>query len=221
MLKHCLPFLITIIFCQPLMAETVYITDTFEAPLRSGATTAYRIKALLKSGTSLNLLETDIESGYSKVITKKGTEGWILTSNLIDTPIARNKITAIEKKITTLLQQRINNKATIAELKTAGTDLQNDNQALNKSNNKLTDELTHIKNISSHSININQRNKTLTETNQHLQNQLDLLSAENARLKTNTNNDFFLYGAGTITIGLLIGLLIPALRPKRKDPGWV
>ena len=221
MLKRCLSILIMICFCQTLKAEMVYVTDVFEVPLRTGMTNAYRIKALLKSGTSLDLLETDSESGYSRVITKKGTEGWILTHNLIKDPVARKRIPAMDQKMQKFLQQKNNAETAAGELKEANASLQSDNQALNELNNKLADELAYIQQVSGSSIKINQRNKELTEENQQLQNQLDLLSAENSRIKGDTSNDFFLYGAGTIILGIILGLVISSLRPKRKDPGWV
>lgn len=221
MLKHYLPVLIMIGLCSSAQAETVYVTDTCEASLRSGKTKAYRIMASLKSGTPLDLLLTDTESGYSQVMTRKGTEGWILTRHLIKTPVANDRIGAIEQKMQQCLQQKSSLQTTDVELSNANTRLQNDNQALNELNNKLADELAYIQQVSGNSLNLNQRNKELIEENQQLKNQADLLLAELSRIKNDAKNDFFLYGAGTITLGIILGLVIPSLRPKRKDPGWV
>ncbi len=221
MLKRCLTVLIMIGLCSAAQAQTVYVTDTCEAPLRSGKTNAYRIMASLKSGTPLDLLLTDTESGYSQVMTRKDTQGWILTRHLIKTPVAKDRLGVIEQKMQQCSQQNSSLQTADAELREATTRLQNDNQALNELNNKLADELAYIQQVSGNSLNLNQRNKELIEENQQLKNRTDLLLSELSRIKNDVTNDFFLYGAGTIMLGIILGLFIPSLRPKRKDPGWV
>lgn len=204
-----------------LHAETRYVTDEFRAPLRSGQTNAYRIKAELKSGTAVELVQSNAETGYSQVKTNRGTEGWILTRYLVDQPIARDRLANAQRQLNNSVGEKRELIANQEELKLATQDLQKDNQSLQEINTKLLDELTYIKQISGNAVTINQRNQQLIEENQQLQNKVELLTAENDRLKDDSNQDFFLYGAGTILLGLILGLTIPSFRPKRKDPGWV
>ena len=214
--------LLTALFLSSsVLAETVYVTDSFRAPIRSGKTNGYRVIAELKSGISVTLIEHDKASGYSKIKTRSGIEGWILTRYLLNEPISRHKLIALQKSLKTWQKDKNTLKLHNKDLQKSSTSLQADNQTLTNLNNKLKEELGYVKKISGNAININQRNQQLTEENQQLQNQTDLLSSENTRLKENSKHDFFLLGAGTVILGLFLGLIIPSFRPKRKDTGWV
>lgn len=220
-MKNAWLIIAALLLSATLRAETLYITDSFRVPLRTGNTNAYRIIAELKTGTAIELLETDTESGYSKVRTKRGTEGWVLTRYLISQPVAKIRLEAAEKKLKELSDQKIMLKGSQSELEQTAEKLQEDNQALKTFNTKLSDELNYIKQVSGNTVAINQRNQELIEENQQLQNQIELLTAETDRLKDDTNKEFFLYGAGAILLGIFLGLTIPSIRRKRKDPGWV
>jgi len=220
-MKNAWLTLTALLLSTTLQAETFYVTDSFRVPLRSGNTNGYRIVAELKTGTSVKLLEADKASGYSKVITKKGTEGWMLTRYLVSQPIAKVRLETAEAKLKELSEQRNALKGSQSELEQTAEKLQQDNQALKEFNTKISDELAYIKQVSGNTVAINQRNQELVEENQQLQNQIELMTAQIDRLKDDTNKEYFLYGAGAILIGIFLGLTIPSIRRKRKDPGWV
>ena len=50
------------------------VSDQFEIMLRSGPSTSNAIQLQLDSGTRLEVLERDRETGYSRVRTQGGTE---------------------------------------------------------------------------------------------------------------------------------------------------
>ncbi len=181
-------------------AETVYVTDQLSAFLRPEQRSSSGIITPLASGTKLQLIENNPNTEYSRVLTERGAEGWILTRHLSSKPVARQV------------------------LKQAQTELKNFREQtalLKEVNEKYEGELKYLKEISGNTIAINQRNQQLTEENQNLQNQVDIFALENERLKDESKQDFFLIGAGTILLGMILGLVIPSIKPKRKDTGWV
>jgi len=216
-LLFALPLLLTL----DAQAATFYVTDEFRVPLRTGQTNAYRIRAELTSGTSVELLKSNRGTGYSKVRTKKGTEGWILTRYLINQPVARFKLATAEKKIDQLVQQREDLLAGQTDWQATAETTQQDNAALHEVNNKLVEELEYIKEVSGNTVQINQLNQQLIEKNQQLNNQLELLSAENDRLEGDSTHDFFMLGAGAILLGVVVGLVAPSFRLRRKDSDWI
>ncbi len=214
--------LLTALFlCTEAYAETVYVTDSLTAPMRTGKTNRYRILLNIKSGTPLSLIEHDKAAGYSKVRTQKGTEGWMLTRYLVNQPTARYRLEKLEKDLLDWKQEKQAVILMSEELEKTNSALETDNLTLKKLNEKLKEEVSYIKKISGSAMNINQRNQQLTEENQQLQNETDLLSAENKRLKEDAKHDFYLMGAGTVVLGLVLGLIIPNFKPKRKDAGWI
>ena len=181
-------------------AETVYVTDQLSAFLRPEQRSSSGIITPLTSGTKLQLIEKDRNSEYSRVLTERGSEGWILTRHLSSKTVARQVL-----------------KQAQAELK----NFREQTGLLKEVNEKYEGELKYLKEISGNTIAINQRNQQLTEENQNLQNQVDIFALENERLKDESKQDFFLIGAGTILLGMILGLVIPSIKPKRKDTGWV
>jgi len=103
----------------------------------------------------------------------------------------------------------------------SASQLSQQNKTLQNANVKLEKELNYIKDVSGNAISINQRNQQLIEENQQLKNDKDLLSSDNERLKDDAKSQYFMMGAGAILLGLILGLVLPSLKPKRKDTGWV
>ncbi len=57
------------------LAETRYVSDSLEITMRSGKSTSHGITRMLRSGTPVEVLETDKKTGYSHVRTRSGKEG--------------------------------------------------------------------------------------------------------------------------------------------------
>lgn len=219
--KKIVFLLASLLLSDQLVAKTMYITDSFEAPLRTGQTNAYRIRANLKSGTALELLEVNEDSGYSKVVTKHGTEGWILTRYLVNTPIAKTRLAQTQNYLANLKKKNSELATGQSSAQKSVTELSHQNKSLESTNSKLEKELEYVKQVSGNAISINQRNRQLIEENQQLKNNIDLLSSDNDRLKDDAKSQYFMMGAGAILLGLILGLVLPSLKPKRKDTGWI
>ena len=74
------------------LAETRYVSDRLEITMRSGTSTSHGILRMLRSGTPVEVLETDKKSGYSRIKTRSGKEGWVLTRFLMNGPAARDRL---------------------------------------------------------------------------------------------------------------------------------
>ncbi|NNC76997.1 MAG: TIGR04211 family SH3 domain-containing protein [Woeseiaceae bacterium] len=81
-------------------AESGWVTDQFEITLRTGPSTSNAIQLMVSSGTELEVLERDADSGYTKVRTSGGTEGWVLTRYLMPEPSAREQLQRLTNQLT-------------------------------------------------------------------------------------------------------------------------
>ena len=72
-------------------AEDVWISDQFEVMLRTGPSTTNAIERMLPSGTPLEAVERDDETGYTRVRTANGAEGWVLSRYIMTEPGAREQ----------------------------------------------------------------------------------------------------------------------------------
>jgi len=203
-----------------IQAETRYITDIARITLRTGESTSHRIMRILPSGTPVEVLEDNDETGYSKVRTDKGQVGYILTNKLEKEPSARSQLAAYKKEIEDL-------KSAPGELRQKLADLQTQHRELEAAHTKLQalhktqgQELQSIQRTASNAIRISNERNELRKQVAALTRQVEDLKQENRDLSNKATRDWFLIGAGVIIAGILIGLILPHLRFQRRRNTW-
>jgi SH3 domain protein len=198
----------------------MYIDDTLLVPLRSGEGTGFRIVHKgLKSGTKLEIIEK-LSSGYAHVKTPSGIEGYLPSRYLTAQPIAKVKLAQANQELAKL-------KANYEETQTQLANLKKKHQSLSKEHTQTTSELNanskelkNIKSISANALNLDKRNRELRESNEQLRNELELIQTENLRLKDKSDSNMMLIGGGLVTLGVILTLLIPIIRPSKKNDSW-
>ncbi|MDI9245817.1 TIGR04211 family SH3 domain-containing protein [Marinobacter sp. CHS3-4] len=202
-------------------AETVYVDDNLYAPIRSGQGTQYRIlHSGVRSGTPLELIERS-ESGYSRVRTPDGIEGWMVSRYLTETPIARQRLESANRQLEQMKETVSSLQSQLAEVTEERDTLSSSEERLEARAGRLSQELQEIKTVAADSLNLNRRNEELRNENQKLKNDLEVLTAEKERLEANKDSDFMLIGAGLVFSGVILALIVPALKPTRKTDNWV
>lgn len=201
-------------------ARTVWVDDQLYLPVRAGAGNQYRIiENAVPSGTPLELIET-ADSGYTRVRTPKGNEGWVSSQYLSDTPIAKDKLKQANRQLEQAQSELAKTREELASVTKERDSLANSESSLSDRSASLQEELKRIKNVAADSINLNRRNRELREENQKIRNDLEVLTAENERLEASKESDFMLLGAGLVLGGVLLALIIPMLKPTRKTDNW-
>jgi len=197
-------------------AETRYVTDHLIITLRSGQGSQYQIIKTLPSGTPLEVLETT-ESGYSRVRTPDGVEGWVLSRYLSEEPIARDQLEKARKQLERYRTSNGKLRQQLAELRKKAGELEAERNRLQRENEKLAAELTHLKQVAAKPILLEQQNQELKQQNVSLEKELQLLQQENQVLQNSSQRDWFIAGAGVLLGGMLLGLILPRLRWRRKS----
>lgn len=214
----CLLFAATV---SSAYAETVYVDDTLYAPIRSGQGTQFRIlHSGVRSGTPLELIERS-ESGYSRVRTPDGIEGWMVTRYLSKTPIAQERLETANRQLAQARESVATLKNQLQKVTEERNALQNSEETLGARAGRLSQELSDIKAVAADAINLKRRNEEFRNENQKLRNELEVLTAEKERLEANKESDFMLIGAGLVLLGIILALIVPALKPTRKTDNWV
>lgn len=213
-----LPLIALLLACTSLaQAQTTrYVTDQLEVDMRSGQSTQHRIVSMLRSGTSVQVLEEDKDSGWSRVRTSQG-EGWILTRFLDNQPSARERLARAE-------QELARQQATVAELReqqrdtnAGNTSLSRQVEELTRSNQTQEQELTRIRRASANALALDEENRTLKERLSRLERDYQMLEQQAEALRDSSDRDWFMVGAGVLLLGGLIGLILPKIRWKRKS----
>ena len=202
-MKHLIRFFL---FCFTLIStianaeQTHYISDNLFTYLLKGPGSQYRIIGSVNAGSPVTLLETDKD--YSRITDERGRTGWV-ESTFISTDVA------LKKRLPVLEAELINVKVKLAEA------LANDNAQSSELSKTLA-----------------QRNSQINELetrNGQLQNALSVAQDEirTSRAKIDTQKDdllmkWFTYGGIVASVGLLLGLLLPHITPRRRKRtnGW-
>jgi len=186
-------------------AETRYIVDQAKLPLRSGQGTSFSIVRMLPSGAAVRVLEQS-KAGYTRVRTSGGKEGWILSRYLMKSPAARDRLAWAEKELSKL-----------SRLKQEKKSLEQVRKQLSSDNDKLQQDLARIRKTAANAVVIADENKVLQAKANKAEQSYDELRQETRDIRSGAQQRWFMLGGGAILLGILLGLILPRLKFRRKD----
>ncbi len=203
MTKKLIKFISICLFVTPLFAQastTYYVTDELNEYVRRGAGDNYRIAGTVKAGEKVVLLEK--RGKYSFIQDSRNRRVWILTNKLSTEPSAKTRIPNLEKQV----------------------------QELSLKLNKIDDDWNQrTKEIRRRLGEAEKQSSDLLDINAQLKREVSVLKNKNKELEIMQDVEqreimikWFMYGGMVLGIGLLLGLIIPFILPKRRrNNGWV
>lgn len=199
--------------------EQRWVADTLYVPLRSGKGNQYRIiDQGIKSGTRVTILSADAE--WAEVRTEGGQVGFMPIQFLLKTPTAALRLASTEAKLSKVEAEYNALKTQLSEATSSGNQLDQELAEAKTRIAELQTELAELKRISANAVSLHERHSQLMHTHQVMQTELDVLKAENQRLQNDERNTFFLYGAGAVGLGVIITLITPLLRRRKRYSEW-
>ncbi|WP_368928893.1 TIGR04211 family SH3 domain-containing protein [Mixta calida] len=189
--------LLTFSVTVPAQAEEKrYISDELSTWVRSGPGDQYRLVGKLNAGEQVTLLQTNNESQYGQIRDAEGKTNWIPLAQLSAEPSLRTRVPQLEQQVKDLTDKLAN---------------------IDSSWNQRTADMQKKVAASDSVIN------ALKDENQQLRNQLIVaqkkVNAANVQLDDKQRAiimQWFMYGGGVAGVGLLLGLLLPHMIPRRK-----
>ncbi|MFY1027308.1 TIGR04211 family SH3 domain-containing protein [Actinobacillus seminis] len=180
-------------------AETKYVSENLNTFLRKGAGDQFKIAGAIQAGEPVTVL--DRKDKYTLIRDSRNREAWILTNELSNTPSSK--------------QENPKLKAQIEELSLKLSRLDNDWQQRTNEMQRRTKQAE-------------EQSSQLLEQNSQLKRELDITKNKNRDLeamldagKREIAIQWFIYGGSVLGVGLLLGLIIPLILPKRrKRDGW-
>ncbi len=186
----------------PTFAQDRYIADKLFTYMHSGPSNQYRILGSIDAGEKVRLIEVNKESGYSHIADERGRTGWVESrfitrevSNTLRLPALEKELEEVKKLLANARQNADSEKAGLAE-------------SLELRNQQIADLERNYADIS----------KQLTDS----QSEIRELRAKLDTQKEDLLLKYFTYGGGVAGIGLLLGLVLPHIIPRRKrhPAGW-
>ncbi len=194
--------------------KSVYVIDQITITLRAGQGTQHQILRTLPSGTPLQILGANEESGYTQVRTKDGVEGWVLSQYLIDEPTSKIKLTAAEQKLARLDAENKELQSSVETLKKERDALETEKKSWQEEREKL-----QTSPAASTTAEATPATPTFSETaSLPPEKETEMLIQENQMLKERSKKDWFIAGGGVMLLGIIVGLILSRFRVRRS--GW-
>lgn len=204
-MKHLISILLlacTVLALPVKAAQVRYISDDLFTYMHRGPSTQYRIIGSVNSGTKVTLLETNKESGFSKITDDRGRTGWVNSDYISKQKGLKERYPALEKELSEV-------KAALAEAQSSGDEKM---ASLKSSLQIRTDQIAELES----------QNNQLNEQLMSSQAEIRELRAKIDTQKDDLLMKWFTYGGMVAGAGLLFGLILPHLIPRRRkrNNGW-
>jgi SH3 domain protein len=194
-----------------------WVSDEFEIMLRSGPSTSNAIQLMIGSGMQLEVLESDAESGYSRVRTPGGTEGWVLTRYLMNERSAREQLEILTGELTNANSRGTSMGSQLTAIKGEYDAANRRIDTLEREKAAAEKELAEIRRTAANVLGINEQNKSLLDEVASAEIRADTLEQENRQLSGQTTRYWFMSGALVLLVGIILGIWLPRIRWQRRS----
>lgn len=212
--------LVLMLVSTSVSAQSAWITDQLEVPIRSGESNQYRILRFLDSGTQIEVVSRNTSTGYSLIRDAQGRDGYVLTRYLEREPTASKRLETMQSELDQIRDDVANGTARIAQLRQQLATATDERNAARNALAATEAELSEIKRVSGDTLAIFEANKNLRAQLEILEDEAALLRSDNITLADDRDKMFMLIGAGLTLLGLVLGLILPNLRRRRRVETW-
>ena len=201
-------------------AKTAYVTDELKITLRTGESATHRIVRMLPTGERLDVLSSNSATGYSKVRTSGGAEGYVLTRQLVYQPVARDRLAAAEAEVKSLKAAPGELSSRLAKLTEQYKALRQEHEQLKEAKTLVDQQFAALQRTSSNAVRIANERNELRKQVASMTREVEDVKQQNRELENKTAQNWFLIGAGVVVGGIILGLILPHLRVRRRKSSW-
>lgn len=214
------------LFSAPLFAQDTppreeqkrYVRDSITLPLRqTQSVESAVVHPGVSSGATLTIVKEDSGSGFTRVRTKEGVEGWIASRHLIAEPTARMQLDKLKTELEELRKSHARLEQEQANVPTDQRVAAQQLTQLRSDNSRLQEELQTLQQAPDHAIQLAQENIDLKKNNTAMQSQIVESNNAIAELQSAQNYTLFREGALAVIAGAILTALIPRLKPKKRS----
>ena len=198
-------------------AQSAWVTDQFEITLRTGPSTSNAIQMMLASGTELSIIERDADSGWTRVRTPGGTEGWVLSRYLMRERSAREQLEALQAELSSANSRGSTLNTQLEDVQGQYSEASSRIETLEAEKSALEQELADIKRTAANVISINSENTRLRDDLAAAEIRIGSLEQENRELEGQAARFWFVTGAAVLVLGIILGIWLPRIRWQRRS----
>lgn len=181
-------------------ARDFYISDKLFTYVHSGPSNDYRIIGSVDAGEVIKVLGRNNSTNFTQILDSKGRKGWVESKYVTQDVSMAVRMPKLEKELATV-KEKLSNAQEASDTEKSGLI-----NSLELSKKQITDLETNYR-----------------EINQQLAYSQEEVRALRAKIDTQKEDlllRYFMYGGGVAGLGLLFGLILPHIIPRRKkNPG--
>ena len=178
-----------------------YVTDDIDIYLRRGPSANYGFSGAVKTGQKVTSLEKSDDGKYTRIQISNGKIGWIETNKLNDEPSYRERLPELEAKLAEY-QDKVNNVD------------ENQRKIVNEYEQKLQSAEELIETLQN-------KNADLDKQVKQQRTQIDSMLNQVDDKRLDLILTWFTYGGLVAGGGLVLGLILPMIMPRRKKDRWM
>lgn len=176
-----------------------YITENLNTFMRKGAGEQYKIAGAIQAGEPVTVLER--KDRFTLIRDSRNREGWVLSSEISQTASPKHLIPQLQQQVQDLTTRlgRIDSdwQRRTAEMQRRTADSEAQTSDLLAENAQLKREIEVLKN----------KNRSLETIHDSEKRSIAI--------------QYFIYGGSVLVVGLILGLVLPFILPRRKrHNGW-
>lgn len=198
-------------------AQSAWVSDEFEVTLRTGPSTSNTIALMVPSGTQLQILEEVQETGYTRVRTGGGTEGWVLTRYLMGEPSAREQLETLSRQLIDANEEAASMGAQLGTIRNEYDAANRMILGLETDNAELQSQLEDISSRAANTLAIDRQNQVLQQKLTDAEIRISVLEQEKERLASQSGRNWFITGSAVLIVGVLLGLVLPRMKFQRRS----
>jgi len=206
-----------IFVASPASAQSAWVSDEFEVTLRTGPSTSNTIALMVPSGTQLQILEEVQETGYTRVRTGGGTEGWVLTRYLMGEPSAREQLETLSRQLIDANEEAASMGAQLGTIRNEYDAANRMILGLETDNAELQSQLEDISSRAANTLAIDRQNQVLQQKLTDAEIRISVLEQEKERLASQSGRNWFITGSAVLIVGVLLGLVLPRMKFQRRS----
>jgi len=172
---------------------------------------------MVSSGTELEVLGEDAESGYTQVRTGGGTEGWVLSRYLMSEPSARQQLETLTQQLTNANAKGSSMGTQLSAIRTEYDGANRRIRQLEQEKSDLQAQVDEVTQKASNTLAIDRQNQSLQQQLTDAEIRVSTLEQENATLSGQTTRNWFITGALVLFGGVLLGLILPRMKFQRRS----
>ncbi len=202
---------------EPAFSAVGYITDVFQIPLRTGASTEHRIIGMPSSGQALEILDSEGEWSHVRLLGESDKEGWVPSRYIIARQPWEMQAKALRGENSALRQKAGLLETKLSEAIRQSEELSQRAESESKALRGLQKEFDSLKTGADNYLKLKSRHEEAEKKLARLEKELDETTTANRQLRSSERSRWLAIGAIVLLSGLIIGITIGKREKRRRS----